>query len=76
MDFVNVCSHCGKTISREFLYCPWCGMENADPSDSAVLENLFGQLEQKQLSDRASRVRKIESQISEIEKGLDIFLGK
>ena len=71
MDFVCVCNHCGKTIEREFLYCPWCGKENSEPSDARVLETVFSQLEVKQANDRLSRIKKIESKINEIEKGLD-----
>ena len=52
MDFVCVCSNCRKTIEREFLYCPWCGKENSEPSDSVVLDNVFTQLESKQSNDR------------------------
>ncbi|MBQ9909650.1 MAG: zinc-ribbon domain-containing protein [Treponema sp.] len=71
MDFVCICNHCGKTIERNFVYCPWCGKENSEPSDSRVLENVFSQLEAKQADDRNSRVRRIEIKIAEIEKGLD-----
>ncbi|MBR4600004.1 MAG: hypothetical protein IKO39_08140 [Treponema sp.] len=71
MDFVCVCNHCGKTIEREFLYCPWCGKENAEVADNVVLDNVFSQLEEKQANDRNSRVKKIEAKINEIEKGLD-----
>lgn len=70
MDFVCVCNHCGKTINREFLYCPWCGTENSEPDNKAVLDNVFGQLEKKQANDRFSRVKKIETKIAELEKGL------
>ncbi len=71
MDFVCICNHCGKTIERNFVYCPWCGKENSEPSDSRVLENVFSQLEAKQADDRNSRVRRIEIKIAEIAKGLD-----
>ena len=37
MDFVCVCNHCGKTIEREFLYCPWCGKENAEVADNGLI---------------------------------------
>lgn len=74
MDFVCVCSQCRKTIEKDFLYCPWCGKENAEPSDSAVLENVFSQLEAKQRNDRLTRVKKIETKIAEIERGLDGLL--
>lgn len=70
MDFVCVCNNCGKTIERDFLYCPWCGKENAEPGDKAVLDNVFTQLEAKQANDRSSRVRKLEIKIAELEKGL------
>ena len=71
MDFVCVCNNCGKTIEREFHYCPWCGKENVEPSDASVLENVFAQLEVKQANDRNSRIKKIESKIAEIDKGLN-----
>lgn len=70
MDFVCVCSHCAKTIQKEFLYCPWCGTQNAEPSDKDVLETVFSQLEVKQSNDRITRVKKIENKIAEIEKSL------
>jgi len=76
MDFVCVCNNCGKTIEKEFLYCPWCGKQNGAADDKSVLENVFKQLEAKQVNDRQSRVKKIETKISEIEKGLDGLLGK
>lgn len=70
MDFVTVCNHCGKTIERDFLYCPWCGIENAEPDDKTVMEHVFTQLESKQTNDRLSRVKKIETKIAEIEQSL------
>ena len=71
MNFVCVCNNCRKTIEREFLYCPWCGKQNTDPDDKDVLDNVFSQLEVKQANDRNSRIKKIESKIAEIEKGLN-----
>ena len=76
MDFVCVCKSCSKTIQKDFLYCPWCGAENAEPGDSAILENIFSQLEVKQSSDRNVRIKKIESQLAEIERSLDGFFKK
>ncbi len=71
MDFICVCKSCRKTIQKDFFYCPWCGTENAEPSDKAILENVFGQLEVKQALDRDSRVKKIETKIAEIEEELN-----
>lgn len=76
MDFVCVCGHCGKTIEREFIYCPWCGKESSEAGDKRVLENVFSQLETKQRNDRQMRVKKIETKIAEIERILDGFLEK
>ena len=70
MDFVCVCNNCRKTIDRDFLYCPWCGTQNAEPDDSMVLNHVFSQLEERQTNDRLSRVKKIETKIAEIEKSL------
>ncbi|MBP3772957.1 MAG: hypothetical protein J6I53_09765 [Treponema sp.] len=74
MDFVCVCNNCRKTIEKNFLYCPWCGKENAEPGDASVLEHVFSQLELQQENDRNLRVKKIENKIAEIERGLDGFL--
>jgi hypothetical protein len=70
MDFVCVCNNCRKTIQKDFLYCPWCGKENAQPVDSAILEKIFSQLEVRQSNDRNVRIKKIENQLAEIEKSL------
>lgn len=26
MEAVTVCSGCGKTVSKDYFYCPWCGI--------------------------------------------------
>ncbi|MBQ9205605.1 MAG: hypothetical protein IJ158_02705 [Treponema sp.] len=71
MNFVCVCTNCRKTIEKDFLYCPWCGTQNTEPSDNAVLETVFSQLEAKQCTDRITRIKKIETKIAEIERGLE-----
>ena len=25
-----VCTGCGRTIEKEFAFCPWCGVENKE----------------------------------------------
>lgn len=76
MNFVSNCCNCGKIIDREFLYCPWCGIENADVDDKIVLENVFRQLEIKQGHDRERRFLAIQTKILQLENELDSFCGK
>lgn len=74
MDFVCICNNCGKTIGKDFIYCPWCGKENTEPADKTVLDHVFSQLEVKQTADRNSRIKKIETRIEELERELNSFL--
>ncbi len=75
MKSVCVCKECGRTIEREFIYCPWCGMSRIGATDNQeVLDSVFSRLEEKQADDREKRLRKLESQLNELEKDLSVLV--
>ena len=75
MKAVCVCKECGRTIEKEFIYCPWFGVSRLGAkSDKEVLDSVFMQLEEKQTDDRKKRLRKLETQLNELEKDLDVLV--
>ena len=75
MKSVCVCKECGRTIEREFIYCPWCGMSRIGVADNQeVLDSVFFRLEEKQADDREKRLRRLESQLDELEKDLNVLV--
>ena len=72
MKAVCVCGCCGRTIDKEFLYCPWCGQEKMnDKKDS--FEAIFKNLEEKQAEDRARRVVALEQKLDALDRDLSIL---
>lgn len=75
MKSVCVCKECGRTIEKEFIYCPWCGMSRIGVADNQeVLDSVFLKLEEKQADDRQKRLRKLETQLDELERDLDVLV--
>ncbi|MGI5059127.1 hypothetical protein [Treponema pectinovorum] len=69
---VCVCGGCGRTIEKEFLYCPWCGQAKMH-NDKDALEAVFRNLEQKQAENREKRLKKLEKQLDDLEQDLSIL---
>lgn len=74
MKSVCVCRSCGKTIDSEYIYCPWCGCSRLAQGARGALDTVFLRLEEKQAIDRESRVRRLEQELSVLEKDLDMFV--
>lgn len=74
MDFITLCSGCGKTSRKDFIYCPWCGLKKTETDDKAVIETVFERLAEKQSEDRMCRIRDMERKIADIEREIDTFL--
>ena len=72
MKNVCVCTGCGKTIDKNFVYCPWCGLfiiHNKSEEDD-ILTSVFELLEQKQADNREQRLRKMEEELDVLENEL------
>jgi hypothetical protein len=76
MESVCVCRNCGKTIDRNFIYCPWCGEEQTEAVNSRAFDAVFQKLEEHQNSDREKRLHRMEKKLDELEKDLNGFVLK
>ncbi len=72
MKAVCVCGGCGRTIDKEFLYCPWCGQEK-NYNNQDALDAVFKRLEEKQAEDRARRLAVLEKQLDDLEQDLSVL---
>jgi predicted amidophosphoribosyltransferase len=58
-----VCSSCGRTMERVFLYCPWCGTSAHEESVNFQEEN-----------ETDAQIKEMEEQLNKLEKELDILV--
>ncbi len=74
MKAVCVCNGCGRTIEKEFVYCPWCGQSRLASGSQEVLDSVFDRIEEMQLSRRNERIEKIGQKLDALEKELDCLV--
>ncbi|MCR5612222.1 hypothetical protein [Treponema sp.] len=72
---VCICGGCGRTIEKEFVYCPWCGQSKLSTmSESDKMDEIFSRLEEMQYNDRTERIEKIGNRLDALEKELDALV--
>ncbi len=71
MQSVAVCLGCRRTINKEYLYCPWCGLEKTEGHGLDTLDSVFDRLEALQYQDRIKYIEKLEAELADLEKELD-----
>ena len=67
MTFVCNCKNCGRTIERDFIYCPWCGAKKTLGIPHSTSEEVFNELEQKQISALEERIAEIYRRLDDLE---------
>lgn len=77
MEKIEFCASCGRVISQEFLFCPFCGAKRAEEiTFSELLEEPFGKMEKLVKTNHLKRLEVLEKRLSEIEEELNGFLYK
>ena len=72
---VCICSGCGRTIEKEFIYCYWWGQSKVSvTSENDKMEEIFNKLEELQINNRSERIKKIGSRLETLEKELDALV--
>ena len=71
MQSVAVCLGCRRTINKEYLYCPWCGLSKTEDHGLDTLDSVFDKLEALQFQDRMKYIEKLEAKLANLEKELD-----
>ena len=71
MQSVAVCLGCRRTINKEYLYCPGCGLSKTEDHGLDTLDSVFDKLEALQFQDRMKYIEKLEAELANLEKELD-----
>lgn len=71
MQSVAVCLGCRRTINKEYLYCPWCGLKKTENHGLDTLDSVFDRLEALQYQERMKYIEKLEAELADLEKELD-----
>lgn len=75
MSPVCICGGCGRTIEKDFIYCPWCGK-----SKISILQNqnnmneVFEKLEELQINNHFERIKDMGERLEMLEKELDTLV--
>ena len=46
MNALGICKCCGRTINKEFVFCPWCGESRLSPEDKISVDQFFSDLKE------------------------------
>ena len=70
----NVCSGCGREIEKNFVYCPWCGIQLIKKESREYQNLFFEQVEQKRRTEQEQKLQNVGKQRDELEKELDVLV--
>ena len=70
---ISVCKGCGRTLNKDFLYCPWCGYSRVS-HDEESLDVLFNQFEENRKDVRRKQLHEMERQLEDLEQELSVLV--
>ena len=74
MTAVCVCGGCGRTIEKDYVFCPWCGRSRVTDEDcEEAIESAFECIEEKQYEKYFALLEKMEEKLNDLEKDLNIL---
>ncbi|MDR2898468.1 MAG: zinc ribbon domain-containing protein, partial [Spirochaetaceae bacterium] len=76
MQPVIVCRSCGRTIDKEYIYCPWCGTALAAPDEGAeFIQTALDRLAPIQQKGCYGRIDRMETTLQQMEADLSLFIS-
>ena len=70
----NVCSGCGREIEKNFVYCPWCGIQLIRKESREYQNLFFEQVERKRRTEQEQKLQNVGKQLDELKKELDVLV--
>lgn len=75
MKLVSVCKDCGRTIDKDYIYCPWCGLSQIEQKvQNPDFDDVFSRIEEIQNKGCEIQINKIEKKLEALEKDLSSIL--
>ena len=77
MRLPGICYECGRTISKDFIYCPWCGCSQLEadlvPVGAAGGKKTASLSEDEPLK-KSTRLNRINTKLDDLEQDMTIFM--
>jgi len=69
-----VCTGCGRTIEKEFAFCPWCGVENKEIEKHDYMDVIFQRYTNQHNEEKNRRINAMRSRLESLERDLDVLV--
>ncbi|MBO4630268.1 MAG: hypothetical protein J5687_09995 [Treponema sp.] len=72
---ISVCKGCGRTLNKDYLYCPWCGVSRvSDANDKESLEMMLNHYEEDRKDVRRKQLYEMERELEDLEQELSVLV--
>jgi uncharacterized membrane protein YvbJ len=70
---ISVCKGCGRTLNKDYLYCPWCGISRVS-NDKESLEMMLNHYEENRKDVRRKQLYEMERELEDLEQELSVLV--
>ena len=70
---ISVCKGCGRTLNKDYLYCPWGGYSRVS-HDEESLDVLLNQFEENRKDVRRRHLHEMERELDNLEEELSVLV--
>lgn len=70
----SVCNGCGRTIEKEYVFCPWCGEEHKVAESKDYMDVIFQRYTNQRNAYKAQKINAMRSRLENLERDLDVLV--
>ena len=70
---ISVCKGCGRTLNKDYLYCPWFGISRVS-NDKESLEMMLNHYEENRKDVRRKQLYEMERELEDLEQELSVLV--
>ncbi|MDE6068582.1 MAG: hypothetical protein K2F89_06495 [Treponemataceae bacterium] len=75
MTAICVCGGCGRTVEKNYVFCPWCGHSRVCDDDAKEAADSVQEMNvEERIERRAARLDEMEKKLDALEKELKILI--
>ena len=75
MTAICVCGGCGRTVEKNYVFCPWCGHSRVCDDDAKEAADSVQEMNvEERIECRAARLDEMEKKLDALEKELKILI--
>ena len=74
MKIETICCGCGRTIERDFIYCPWCGHLRVKIESKESVDSMANHFEYVRNDSRNQYIQTIEKKLETLEQELNVLV--